>query len=167
MKLEVKMCIKKVITFFVLVMIMTSSVQAMVIPGRWEKVAAEKPGSRIIVSLMTGDVLECSFVRLSEDSLFVATPQGVERNFSKDNVARITTADKRMGSLVNGTLIGAAAVGIPFGILALATAGEGDKGDAASVVAILTGIGAGIGLAVDAGVKGYITLYEAPGTPNP
>ena len=157
------MCIKKVITFFVLVMIMTSSVQAMVIPGRWEKVAAEKPGSRIIVSLMTGDVLECSFVRLSEDSLFVATPQGVERNFSKDNVARITTVDKRTDSLVNGAAIGAACAGIPSGIIAIAAAGShvSSKEDAALFFAIWTGIGAGIGLAVDASVRNEIT---PPGT---
>jgi len=155
---------KKVLTVFAIVLMLTASVQAMVIPGRWEKVAAEKPGSNIIVSLMTGDIMECSFMGLSEDSLILSTPDGVERKFSKANVARITSADKRSDSLTNGTLIGAASAGIPVGIISLVALGRGchDCTEQAVVfTAIWTGIGAGIGLLVDAGIKDQITLYEA------
>ena len=53
---------------------------------------------------MTGDHMDCSFVRLSIDSLFVATPDGKEREYSKSNVARITTAEKRSDSLANSAV---------------------------------------------------------------
>jgi len=151
--------------FFVAVFLMlTTPVQAMVIPGRWEKVAAEKPGSKIIVTLMTGDRVECSFGRLLADSLVVSTPDGEEREYNKADVARITTADKRPDSLNNGFLIGAAAAGIPSGLIAIGClAAKTCTGSQVGVaLPIYVGIGAGIGLAVDAGIKDYETLYEAP-----
>jgi hypothetical protein len=152
------------ISFVAVFLMLTASVQAMVIPGRWEKVAAEKPGSKIIVTLMTGDILECSFVRLLADSLIVSTPDGEEREYSKDNVARITTADKRADDLNNGLLIGAAIAGIPSGLVAIGClAAKTCTGSQVGVaLPIYVGIGAGIGLAVDAGIKDYETLYEAP-----
>jgi len=136
----------------------------MVIPGRWEKVAAEKPGSNIIVSLMTGDIMECSFRGLSEDSLILSTPDGVERKYSKANVARITSADKRSDDLNNGFLIGAASTGIPAGIIAASClAAKTCTGQQVGIaLPIWIGIGAGIGLLVDATIKDEITLYEAP-----
>ena len=139
---EEKMSPKNVITVFVVVLITTTSLQAMVIPGRWEKVAAEKTGSKIIVTLKTGDLMECNFVSLSTDSLVVSTPDGEEREYSKDNVARITTASKRQDSLANGVAIGALATGIPVGIIAIACAGSGycTGGQAVGVAAIWTGI---------------------------
>ena len=158
------MNVKKNTALMAIFLMVSTIAQAKVIPGRWEKVAAEKAGSKMIVSLKTGDRIECAFVNLSTDSLVVSTLDGVERKYSKANVERITTADKRMGSLVNGTIIGAASTGIPIAILC---AKYCNSSDVAPVIAIWTGIGAGIGLAIDAGVKGYITLYEAPGTPNP
>lgn len=154
------MSAKNAAVVFVIVLMSSTLGQAMVVPGRWEKVASEKAGSRLIVTLKTGDYMECAFVRLSDDSLIVSTPNGVEREYSKANVARITTADKRMGSLVNGTIIGAAVVGIPMAIFASSVSGSGTE--KANAVLLMTGIGAAIGLAIDAGVKGYITLYEAP-----
>ena len=122
------MCVKKTAAFFVMFFMVSILAQAMVVPGRWEKVAAEKAGSKIIVTLKTGDIIECACVNLSADSLFVSTPDGVERKYSKANVERITTADKRTGSLVNGALIGAAVAGIPATILALASSGNSSDG---------------------------------------
>lgn len=154
---------KSGISFVAVFLMLTASVQAMVIPGRWEKVAAEKPGSKIIVTLMTGDRVECSFDRLSEDSLTVSTPDGEERKYSKANVARITTADKRTDSLNNGLLIGAAVAGIPSALVAVSclAAKTCTGSQVGMALPIYIGIGAGIGLAVDAGVKDYETLYEA------
>lgn len=157
------MYVKKVITIFAIALIAIPSLQAMTIPGRWEKVAAEKPGSKIIVTLLTGDRMECAFAGLATDSLIVTTLDGRKREYSKANVARITTADKRQDSLANGTAIGALVAGIPTGILALACVGTNacTGKQAGATFALWTGIGAGIGLAVDAGVKDYETLYEA------
>ena len=155
------MILKKVVPVLAIVLMVTTSVQAMVVPGRWEKVAAEKPGSNIIVSMVYGDVMHCSFISLSDDSIIVSTLDGVKREYSKADVARITTADKRQDSLVNGALIGAASVGIPAGIL-IAGAVDAPSEKVAVPIAIFTGIGAGIGLLVDAGIKDYVTLYEAP-----
>ena len=163
---EIKMNIRKVVTVFVLVLMVNTSAQAMVIPGRWEKVAAEKVGSKIIVTLMTGDRIECAFTGLSTDSLIVSTSNGVEREYSKANVARITTADKRQDSLANGAAIGAAAAGIPVLILIAAFEGANQSDvsvkEAAPGIAVCFGIGAGIGLLVDVVKKDYVTLYEAP-----
>jgi len=158
------MIVKKAFAAFAFVLIVSTSLQAMVVPGRWEKVAAEKPGSNIILTLKTGDHLECAFVRLSPDSITVTTPDGHERKYSKDNALRITTADKRQDSLANGAGIGALIAGIPTGIIAaqclMAKTCTGKQVGVA--LPIYIGIGAGIGLAVDAGVQDYITLYEAP-----
>jgi hypothetical protein len=155
---------KKAISFITTLLMLTTSVQAMVIPGRWEKVAAEKPGSKIIVTLMTGDRVERSFGRLSADSLILSTPDGEEREYSKANVARITTADKRTDSLNNGFLIGSAIAGIPSGLIAISClAAKTCTGSQVGVaLPIYVGIGAGIGLAVDASIKDYEILYEAP-----
>jgi len=155
---------KKVVTVFTFILMVTTSAQAMVIPGRWEKVATEKPGSNIIVTMMTGDRMECTFTSLSTDSLIVSTPDGVEREYSKANVARITTADKRQDSLANGAAIGALSGGIPAGLIAIACAAAKTCTGAQVVgpFAVITGIGLGIGLAVDAGIKDYVILYEAP-----
>ena len=155
---------RKVIPFTIILVFLATSLHAGVIPGRWEKVAAEKPGSRFLVTLTTGDRMECAFVRLTERSLIVSTPNGVEREYSKANVERITTVDKRQDSLANGAAIGAMSAGIPAGIIALAAAGacKSCKEEAALGFALWTGIGAGIGLAVDASIKDYATLYEAP-----
>jgi hypothetical protein len=161
---EVKMIAKKAATVFVFVLIATTPLQAMIIPGRWEKVAAEKPGARIIVSMMTGDRVECTFVSLSPDSLIVSTPDGKEREYSKTIVARITTADKRQDSLANGAGIGALIAGIPAGIIAVqCLAAKTCTGKQVGInFPIYIGIGVGIGLAVDGSVKDYETLYEAP-----
>ncbi len=149
---------------FVCVLSICVTLHAGVVPGRWEKVAAEKPGSKLVVTLMSGDVIECAFGSLSTDSLKVSTPDGAEREYRKSDIARIITADKRTGSLTNGIVIGALAGGIPSGILAAVAASDcyNCGGAAAAVVALCTGIGAGIGLAVDAGKQDHVTLYEAP-----
>ncbi len=159
------MKIKKSVAVFAVVLIMAASVQASVVPGRWEKVAAEKPGSNLIVSLITGEQLECYFIGLSTDTLTVSTIDGSERELRKADVHRIITADERMGSLANGVLVGALIGAIPTGILSIvALAGDCHDcgGAAAAFVGLGAGIGAGIGLAVDAAKKGQITLYEAP-----
>lgn len=158
------MSLKKAAADLVIILTVISSARAMVVPGRWEKVAGEKPGSRIIVTLMTGDRVGCSFIRLTSDSLVVSTPDGIERTYGKANVARITTDYKKQDNLGNGALIGAAAVGIPAGIIAIAClAAKSCTGSQVGVaLPVYVGIGAGIGLAVDAAVKDYVTLYEAP-----
>jgi hypothetical protein len=164
-RLEPKMRIKKSVAVFAAVLIIAASVQAGVVPGRWEKVAAEKPGSNLIVNLITGERLECYFVGLSTDTLTVSTINGAKRELRKADVHRIITADERMGSLTNGIVVGAVIGAIPTGILsAVALAGDcHDCGGAAvGAVALGAGIGAAIGLAVDAAKHGQITLYEAP-----
>lgn len=154
----------KILIFFAIVLLAGVSAQAMVVPGNWNKVAAEKPGSNIILTLMTGDVLECSFVSLSTDSIVVSTPSGEERKYGKDNVARVTTVDKRTDSLGNGTALGALIAGIPAGIIAGAClSSKTCTGSQVGVaLPIYVGIGAGIGLAVDAAIRSEVTLYKAP-----
>lgn len=159
------MCFKKVFTIIALVLMVTSSVQAMVIPGRWEKVAAEKPGSEIVLTLMTGERIECSFVRLSTDSLVVSTSDGVEREYSKATVELITSMEKQQDSLVNGAAIGALIGGLPSALLVAAAVAKSDHFSGGNIILsipIAAGLGAGIGLAVDASIKDYEILYKAP-----
>lgn len=158
------MSVKKVVAVLVFILTLAEFVQAMVVPGRWEKVAVQKPGTKIVVTLMTGDRLECALVDLTAGALVVSTPDGVQREYDKDNVVRITTADKRHDSLVNGTLIGVVVAAIPTVIVAAACLGghtcTGEQVGAA--LPVILGIGAGAGLAADAAVKNYETLYVAP-----
>jgi hypothetical protein len=140
-----------------------SILQAQVIPGRWEKMAAEKPGSKITVTLHSGDRIDCSFNHLSADSLLVTTPDGTERILRKTDVATIVTASKRWDSLRNGGIIGLG-VGIAIGALgtlAMSEHTEVSGATALGLIAVYAGIGAGIGLAIDAGKRNQLTLYEA------
>jgi len=130
--------------------------RATVVPGRWEKMAAEKPGTRIIVTLAMGDLIECAFVGLEPDSLAVATFDGVQREYRKSDVVRIVTAGARTDSIADGAALGAL-VGALQGFI-LASASGGTAGGALA----MAGFGAGIGLAADAASKGPVILYEAP-----
>jgi len=113
---------------------------------------------------MTDDRIEGSFIKLSADSLTILTADGVEREYSKTNIERITSANRRQDSLVNGAAIGTAIGGISAALVVAAVMGQADGMNANIFLGIpvAAGVGAGIGLAGDAIKKDHEILYEAP-----
>jgi hypothetical protein len=151
-------------TFIVLMALLvctSSTLRAGVVPGRWEKVAAENLGAKFIVTMLSGERIDGYFRGMSEDHLKLTMLDGQERAVRKTEVAKIITGDRRMGSLTNGFLIG---LGIGAGIPAIAAASMHDDADASAAIVIILGglIGGAIGVGIDAAVQGHITLYQAP-----
>jgi hypothetical protein len=150
-----------------IILLASSILNAGVIPGRWEKVAAENKGTNLIITLKGGERIEGFFKSLTADAIVVEPPGVGDRTIPRTAVAKIITADKRSGDLTNGTVIGAVVgasiVGVP--LIIVAASGEMHGSDAGGVILLLllsTGIGALAGLGIDAAVKGQVTLYEAP-----
>jgi hypothetical protein len=131
-----------------------------VVPGRWEKVAAENLGSKFTVTMLSGERIDGYYKGFSEDRLNLMLLDGKERLVPKADVAKIITAENRPDGLLNGFLIGIAiGAGIPG--IAAASLGEGDE---LVVLAILLYglLGGAIGAGVDAMIQGHTTLYQAP-----
>ena len=141
---------------------LSSMLNAGVVPGRWEKVAAENLGSKFIITMQSSERIDGYFKGMSEDNLVLTLLDGKERLVRKADVAKIITAERRMGSLVNGLAIGAASgAAIP----AIFFAGEHccySPGYIAGTIALWGLIGAAIGVGIDAAIQGHITLYQAP-----
>ncbi len=137
--------------------------EAQVPQGRWNKLEMESPGTGIIVTLRSGEVIHCFLKGFTGDSLTVLTTETQERKLPKSAVEKIVTSEKRSGSLKNGAIIGAAA---PTAVMAvLIAAAHPSSDDAGAVVfslALVAGVGALIGVAIDAAVRGNVTLYQAP-----
>ncbi|RPI28637.1 MAG: hypothetical protein EHM61_04360 [Acidobacteria bacterium] len=151
---------RRAIAFLITGLFFTITARAGVVPGRWEKVQAEKPGTEMIITLSSGEEFEAVFKELTADS-FVMTLGGSERALPKSGVRKVTTAERRTGPLWNGPVIGAA-VGALIAIIG-ANVDDVSGDDAWIAIPIVAGIGAGIGLGVDAAFQTRITLYKAPG----
>jgi hypothetical protein len=151
---------KESITLVMVMILMNSTLNAGVVPGRWEKVAAENLGSKFIVTMQSGERIDGFFKGLTEVNLNLAMLDGRERAVRKSEVIKVITAEKRMDSLTNGFVIGmAVGAGIPL----IAAASTHESGAWVAVATIVYGlIGGAVGVGIDAVVKGHITLYEAP-----
>lgn len=147
---------QKAIAVVFTTLFLTIVAEAGVVPGRWEKVQAEKPGTEMIIRLVSGEEIRGAFREVGSDSLLV-TVAGSPRTLPKSEVAKITTAERRAGRLWKGALIGAG-IGTVIGLI-------GAKGEDMSAVIIpLAAAGwAGIGLGVQAIAQSRVTLYQASG----
>jgi hypothetical protein len=145
-----------------LVIMLSTNLMAGVVPGRWEKMEKEGVGSRITVTLSSGDVIAGAFKSMTEDGLVIFGADGTEQLLRKADVTKIITADVRGDSLSNGALIGFLSVGVPLVILGgVEGARHGDTGILVASGLLWGGIGALAGIGIDALIKGQITLYEA------
>ncbi len=156
---------KSILEILALAFLVTTSLQAQVIPGRWEKLDRQPTGKQIIVTLKAGDRLECAFKESGADDLTVVTSTGRELNIAKSEVREIESQEKIKDSLLNGALIGAGVgLGIALAGLAAAGSGEGEVLSSAKVFAPLLGVGAGlgVGMAIDASQQRTEVLYQAP-----
>jgi hypothetical protein len=131
--------------------------------GKWNKLEKESPGTGIIVTLRTGEVITCFLKGYTADSLTVLTTDTQERTLPKSAVQKIVTSEKRSGPLTNGAIIGAAVpAAVVGGLIIAARPSSEDAGAIVFTLALTSGIGALIGLGIDAAVRGNVTLYQAP-----
>ncbi len=140
-------------------------VHAEVIPGRWEKVEAQAPGTGLTVVLKSGDRFDCTFEEVQMDTLVVETGTG-ERRIPKVDIQRLETSelvpDPVKDGLVKGAVIGAVVVGV-FGGLVGSTGFESVSRfeGALALGAIGAGIGAGLGAAIGFTVD-YVAKDKRP-----
>ncbi len=143
-----------------LVVLVSPFLHAGVIPGRWEKLDAQPSGKQIVVTLKTGDRMECAFKESGNDELTVVTSTGNEMTIAKSEVLRISSLEKHDDPATNGTLIGLAA-GFAVGIAVIA--GEEDFTVLGRLVfgGLGAAIGSLVGYAADKAHKGTEVLYQA------
>jgi len=117
-----------------------------------------KPGDRIFITDSMGNITDGKVAGLSASSLRL-TSKGAIKDWSESDVSRIR--QWRRDSLKNGALIGTG-VGLGLGIFGAAVfCGEwGDCGaEAVAFVAFYTGVGAGVGVGIDALIPSKQTVY--------
>ncbi len=130
-----------------------------VVPGKWEKVQAEKPGTEMIISLTAGDQIRGAYQEVRVDEILI-TVDGMQRALPKPGIAKITTGERRMDPLWQGPLIGFA-IGAAIGV-AFAASDPWSRQKPALWILLPSALGAALGLGVDAAIQTRITLYKAP-----
>ncbi len=76
-----------------LVVLLSTSLQAGVIPGRWEKVETLGQGAEIIITMKSGDRLEGAFRHPDAEALFVVEVNGSERQILELPLHRLKAVD--------------------------------------------------------------------------
>ena len=151
------------ISVITLLLLLSPSLQAGVIPGRWEKLDSQPPGKQMIVTLNSGDRMEYTFKSSGPDDLTVTDPGGTERRVPKSEVQKIVSREKHKDSYLDGLLIG---LGVGVGV-AFAIGRDPDDPEAEAIktgVAMLLGIpiGAAVGGVIDNYHRGAEVFYQAP-----
>ena len=147
-----------------------SPLHAEVVPGRWEKVAAQTPGTGLTIVMESGDQLECSFSGLEQGLLVVETDSG-ERRLRKEDIQKIETtqevADPVRDGTVRGLAIGAGAGGILGAAVGSTVAGIfGSKGNQIAGGLVVGAIGAGIGAGIGAAIGFAVDKAESNERPE-
>ena len=152
---------RTVVIVLILVGVLSVPAQAQVIPGRWEKVEALSTPT-IIAELKNGNRIEGKFDGLFPSELSLIT-HAAQAKIPRADIERITT--RGPDSLANGTLI-AAGAGAGLGLAGIVAAGGWggeDFGAYASGFSLIgAGIGALVGLGIDAIDRKEVVLYQAP-----
>jgi hypothetical protein len=145
-----------------LIALMPPLLEAGVIPGVWAKVELIPEGYPIVVKLQCGEKVRGSFGRVSADEIMIHDETDTERTIPKSHVVKITSKHKtKNDSLAQGAIIGAAVGALASIPLAMYGYSESGGGGAASAVLFCAGIGAGVGVATDAVIKGPEVFYQA------
>jgi hypothetical protein len=147
----------------ILIMFATISVQAGVIPGVWAKVEVIPEGYPVVIKLQGGEKLRGSFGSCGPDEITVRDETDTERTIPRSHIVTITSKHKTTNdSLAQGAIIGAAVGALASIPLAIYASSEGSAGGVPFAVLFCTGIGAGVGVATDAVIKGPEVFYQAP-----
>ncbi len=132
--------------------------QAQVVPGRWEKVEAQKQGTELTLILHSGEQIYGLLEEVTTDTVIVIEESGGQRPVTKVSIHRVETT--RIDSTRNGTLIGLAiggAVGsISGGLVARASSDFPTASDFLQGFLILGPTGAGIGAAFGYTVEKWV-----------
>ena len=157
---------KNCIMAFALFMLASSTLQAEVIPGRWEIVDSLESGTPITVRLKEGDRIECSLKTVNSEALELIDATDQVIIIPKSAVKQILGPGKEKDSNLNGTLWGLALGGAGGAVLGAATKKTLDAGaSAGSYTAVLAMIGAGLGAltgyTVDYSLNSRPVLYRA------
>jgi hypothetical protein len=121
--------------------------------------AALTPGMTVWITESGGQEARARIVGVSGDAV-TATADGDIRRFRMADVARVRV--RRSDSVLNGALIGAgAAVASGLSLCRLTEPWENCRDDVGPMLRI-GALGAGIGIGVDALIRGHRTIYEAP-----
>ncbi len=141
---------KPILEILALAFLVTTSLQAQVIPGRWEKVEAQKQGTELTLILHSGEQVYGLLEEVTHDTVIVIEEGGGQRSITKFSIHRVETT--RIDSTRNGTWIGLAVGGAVGSISgALFAGGFADfpaAGDYLGGALLCGGIGAGIGAAI-------------------
>ena len=149
------------VTTFLLLSI--SSLQAGVVPGRWEKLDSQGSGTQLSITFNSGDRMGCDFKSSSSSDLTVRDPTGIERILPKSGVRKIVSARRRVNDrVIRGGLIGAAVGALAILPLAVILRDGGGGKEVVFDVLPFAGIGAGVGTALDLAIKEREVLYTAP-----
>ena len=148
---------KHLVHAIALMVLAAASVEAQVIAGNFDQLRVlVKPGDTLTVTDGTGGRLRGKLMDVSASSLELDVA-GTRRLFQDTDVA---TIEKRgADSLKNGALIGLVTAGAIFGPAFGALTGE--WGAAVAVGLMYSGIGAGIGVGIDALIEGERVVYAA------
>ncbi len=159
--------IRRFVLAFVIWQVLAGLLFCGVIPGRWEKLAAEPVGAEIRILFKSGEQLEGAIQEVAADQIRVLTGDGRQISAQKSDIIRVISG-RRHDRLRNGALTGAA-IGAGIGLLSLtyflSEMGTHDT-DAWGTGGVITMVGFGsglfIGAGVDAALKGELVLYQAP-----
>jgi hypothetical protein len=151
------MKVKGFVTIVTLIILSLVSLNAAVVPGRWEKLETQAPNTVLIVVLQSGERITCFFKETASDSLTVVDPAGRERPIPKSEVSRVETSAEVSDSVVNGTLIGFGAGALGY-LSVHAAIAPLETHDAAGAI-IIGGIGALVGFLADKALENPEVLY--------
>ncbi len=144
---------KPILEILALAFLVTTSLQAQVVPGHWEKVEAQKQGTELTLILHSGEQVYGLLEEVTHDTVIVIEEGGGQRSITKLSVHQVETT--RIDSTRNGTLIGlgiGGAAGSISGVWFIS--GFSDFPTASEYLGaalICGGIGAGIGAAIGYG----------------
>lgn len=153
------MTMRTFVLFFALVFLVSSSLQAGVVPGRWEKVDSQASTTALVVMLKSGEWINCFLKQSDPESLTVVDPVNGERRIAKQDVDRVQTSQQVSDPVWDGILIGML-VGVVPGLLnqGEVKAGGGSRGAYWAYGLLL---GGAVGYLVDKTREGPEVLYVA------
>jgi hypothetical protein len=144
---------------------MTQTAAAQGIAGSFEQLQIiVRPGDSVTVTDATGRETTGKIASLSSSTLALLA-DGARLDLSESDVS--TIKQRRDDSLANGALIGLATGAALASVLVIAVAAEDedvDAGSAALIIGLYGAIGTGIGVGVDALIRGRQVIYQRPST---
>ncbi|MEO8071557.1 MAG: hypothetical protein ABI652_09150 [Acidobacteriota bacterium] len=120
------------------------------------------PGETVTLTDIDGREVTGAIVNVSSSAL-VLLVASVQRDFQEAGI--LAVRERRDDSLTNGAIWGGG-IGVAA-LLSIARAGVGADGpwsgkNTAHMTYVAAGVGCGIGVAIDAMIKGHLTLYARP-----